>query len=583
MIENTKKASQSSKVKKTEDISDKVVLNFKYDDFDPNNEQYHPRFRKRQDVIEIDDVSILDQNRFHFILNNNSTFFTAYSGYNKGDYNNISWEDIKIVIYYCVENYQCPICLENCMLCPMITHCGHIFCWPCLMSYYNYYTVEAINKKIPKCPLCSNKIDLVHYKPKFCEILQCHNYSVSENNTITFNLIMRDKLSQNVYNTFYDPDLSQWKQWERFEVKNVPFEEDAKYSFGRIFYSNKELIRKRYERYKKELENGLKEELSFYADEVRIRNLNWCIDEITKALSDNEKEENFVSDKKEDNTIVNSIVKEEEPYELNLNKFFFFYQESYGDIYFLHPLIYSILLEEYKSEGDLPTEIGGKILDIEMHQITHYFKKSYSFLSHLRIGSLIFFVEIELGNLVSPKTKKKFANELRERAKYRRLLSKEEQNYEKFIKKKAIKEEKENQIIFSASAASKSNLDELTKEEEEFKKEEQEQEKIEPKESMLKKLLIDSNELERKEEEKRQLESEFMFKEEEFPELDKDNLPIRNYTQKKGKKKNKAKFKNANDELIQVNFSIDDNNDDDNKKRKIKEPKQLKNENGKKK
>ena len=45
-----------------------------------------------------------------------------------------------------------------------------------------------------------------------------------------------------------------------------------------------------------------KEELSFYADEVRIRNLNWCIDEITKALSDNEKEENFVSDKKEDNT-----------------------------------------------------------------------------------------------------------------------------------------------------------------------------------------------------------------------------------------------------------------------------------------
>ena len=47
---------------------------------------------------------------------------------------------------------------------------------------------------------------------------------------------------------------------------------------------------------------------------------------------------------------------------------------------------------------------------------------------------------------------------------------------------------------------------------------------------MLKKLLIDSNELERKEEEKRQLESEFMFKEEEFPELYKDKLPIRNYT-----------------------------------------------------
>lgn len=575
-------SSKVQKKKDAEDISDKIILNFKYDDFDPNNEKYHPRFRKRQDYIQIDDVNILDQNRFRFIINNYSSFNDTFTKYKQGNYTNITWKDIKIVIYYCVENYQCPICLENEMICPVITNCGHVFCWPCLISYYNFYTVISVNKKIPKCPLCSNKIDLAQNKQKFCEIVKCYNYTTSDNNNnvITFNLIMRDKLGPNLYNTFFDQDLSLWKESERYEMKRVPYEENDTFSFGRVFYSSKELMRKRFQKYKEELEKGLKEELDFYADETRIACLNQCLEEIKKVIEDNEKKEDYninEYDKEEDNT--NNEKKEEHKeneYQIDYKKYFFFYQENYGDIYFLHPLLYEIFLEEYKTEGDLPTEIQGKILDIEMHQITYQFKKMYPFLNHLRVGSLIFFVEIEIGNLVSPQTKKKFATQLKERSKYRRLLSKEEKNYENFIKKKASKEEKENLINFAASAPKKNTLEDLKEEEKENIKEEV----IEPKESMLKKLLIGESEIERKEEEKKEKENEqFMFKEDEFPELDNNNIVIKNTPLKKGgKKKNaKQKFKTANDELINqisIGFSVEE--DDDNKKNKKNKKEKLK-------
>lgn len=71
-----------------------------------------------------------------------------------------------------------------------------------------------------------------------------------------------------------------------------------------------------------------------------------------------------------------------------------------------------------------------------MHQVTYNFKKHYPYLSHLRIGSIIFFVEIDIKHLVSLNTYKAFGNELRKRAKIRMMLSKEEKSYERFIKTK---------------------------------------------------------------------------------------------------------------------------------------------------
>ena len=50
-------------------------------------------------------------------------------------------------------NYnECPICLANARL-PIVTRCGHIFCWECIKNW-----VESKQKM--ECPICKNGIKL---------------------------------------------------------------------------------------------------------------------------------------------------------------------------------------------------------------------------------------------------------------------------------------------------------------------------------------------------------------------------------------------------------------------------------------
>ena len=62
-----------------------------------------------------------------------------------------------------------------------------------------------------------------------------------------------------------------------------------------------------------------------------------------------------------------------------------------------------------------------------MHQITPYLKNKYPFLNHLKIGSLFFFVEIDMKQIVSNHTLKNFHNILKSII-IRQIYIKEEKN-----------------------------------------------------------------------------------------------------------------------------------------------------------
>jgi hypothetical protein len=136
-----------------------------------------------------------------------------------------------------------------------------------------------------------------------------------------------------------------------------------------------------------------------------------------------------------------------------------------------------ILLSEYEDYNSLPTEIEGIILDISMNQVTSEFKSKYEYLNHLRIGSIIFFVEIDIDDLISSATKKKFNEKLKERKRMRNLLKNQEKNYELFLTKKNSKlseEEKDSTVSDSIKSLEKisgpiffPNEDELKKNENE--------------------------------------------------------------------------------------------------------------------
>jgi hypothetical protein len=293
-----------------------------------------------------------------------------------------------------------------------------------------------------------------------------------------------------------------------------------------------------------------------------------------------------------------------------------FYQEEEGDIYYLHPFIMDILLTEYGDYSNLPVVISGNILDVEMKQVTPYIKSNYPYLSHLYLGSIIFFVEIDVSKLISGSTRKKFSHALNERAKRRRLLSNEEKNYEKFINKKSIKEEEElknyylyhnqlrimkdieekkeekekkdneglnsnnNSNVNEANDENNSNLD--NKDEEDTDKDKE----IPKKENMLKKLLEENEKekeekereekerlekLEREKREKEKKESKsFIFDEKDFPELNKKEEKIEkdnnvNKGGKKGKKKGKKKFQEIGEDFLKDAFNTNPNTEEQEK------------------
>ena len=576
---NTSSNKHFNKKKKNYNDISHEILKFEYSNFESSEEKFIPHFHKRQENIELYNINILDQNRFKFIISNNSNLFKNYLEYKNGDYSNILWEDILYIFYYCVEEYQCPICLESNMVCPIITYCGHIFCYPCFISYYKYYIEESINKKNPKCPLCSYKINLEEFNFKFCEIILCKNYKNKDK--ISLDLIMREKKSPTLYNLYNDSDLKIFKKEYISEMDKIPFEDNKFFEFSRIFSTDNEIMKNRLNKIKINLEKGLKEELEFYADERRVRAFNECVDNISSLI----KEYEIIIEKNKNKLDINSksfIPKSQknEINEIDYKKYFLFYQENYGDIYFLHPYLYEILLDEYKKVENLPINIKGNILDIEIHQINRNNKFKYPYFSHLRMGSIIFFVDIDLGDLISNETKKKYNNIFKERAKYRRLLFNEEKKYMNFIKKKQIKENNENIVNYNLNYKNneknieKNSIEKILdiKNEEENKNDDEENEKeetIEKKENLLTKLFIseENDKLEKeKEKEKEKIKEEeekknnlFKFNEEEFPEL--NNVSnITNTNKSFGSKKNKKKKKKYSEinEDIQLGIKEDE-------------------------
>jgi len=633
---NITKKNKKEEIEDEEDLTNKILSNLTYENFESEQEKFFPHYRKKHEEITINNVPLLDQNRFRFLISNNSSIFEEYTKYEKGNFKNIKWEDIKLVYYYYVEDYQCPICLENKLCCPIIINCGHIFCYPCFLNFYNYYTTIPENKKLPKCPLCSEFIDLEKNSIKFCEMIQCKNYT--NNMKIKFNLIMREKTSPTLFNLIYDPSLIKWKQSLKNQMNSIPFEISKEFIFSRFFSTNKTLTRERINNLIKETKEALKEEKEFYADEGKIKSLEQCIEILENTLKNNDEEKDFIieslfqkeknnnknkfddnnnniniiNNNIENNNNINNVNIKNEEEEINYKKYYLFYQEEEGDIYYLDPFIMDILLTEYGDYSNLPVEISGNILDVNMKQITSNIKSNYPYLSHLYLGSIVFFVEIDVNKLISPFTRKKFSHALNERAKRRRLLSNEEKNYEKFINKKSIKEKEEMQNYFKYY--NKSNIllekkggevgnniqfnfkeemeedkekNEINEDKKEDNKENDNNKEIK-KESMLKKLLEESVKEEKEREEKERLEKErlekekkekeknkiFVFDEKDFPELksskkedkkekdkekEEEKEKENNKGGKKGKKKGKKKFRDVEEDFLIDAFKPEEN------------------------
>ncbi|KAL1299104.1 E3 ubiquitin-protein ligase RMA1H1 isoform X2 [Arachis ipaensis] len=55
--------------------------------------------------------------------------------------------------------FECNICLE-CVQDPVVTLCGHLYCWPCIYKWLNFRNIssETGEKRKPQCPVCKSEI-----------------------------------------------------------------------------------------------------------------------------------------------------------------------------------------------------------------------------------------------------------------------------------------------------------------------------------------------------------------------------------------------------------------------------------------
>ncbi|XP_051136243.1 E3 ubiquitin-protein ligase RMA1H1-like [Andrographis paniculata] len=67
------------------------------------------------------------------------------------------------------ECFDCNICLDSC-LDPVVTLCGHLYCWPCIYKWLHVQTTSASFESEddrPKCPVCKAYISTSSLVPLY--------------------------------------------------------------------------------------------------------------------------------------------------------------------------------------------------------------------------------------------------------------------------------------------------------------------------------------------------------------------------------------------------------------------------------
>ncbi|XP_072978560.1 uncharacterized protein [Typha angustifolia] len=136
-----------SAARRSQAMNANYLLNFHYDPI--SRPQPRPPPPKRQQKIKPYNKDLFLQANYKFVVLDNGSYDIESMDPDKM----LQWGDIICVRYYTPSVVQCPICLET-PLCPQITSCGHIYCFPCILRYLLLGEEDHKGECWKKCPLC---------------------------------------------------------------------------------------------------------------------------------------------------------------------------------------------------------------------------------------------------------------------------------------------------------------------------------------------------------------------------------------------------------------------------------------------
>lgn len=390
----------------------------------------------------------------------------------------LQWEDIICVRYFTPFPVQCPICLET-PLCPQMTSCGHIYCYPCILRYLLMGKEDHMRDCWKKCPLCFMMIS-----SKDLSTIQIENvkqFNVGDH--VHFTLLTRRKDSlvpslkqqQEEAPTRYSSDgihdsFSKFTLTSNVEI----YVQEAKSALSNWLIKAEsglvdDLERLPYvcaalEKLEERIKNWMEHQTSSSppkkngATSISNKAVDTCtVDSsmLVSASTSNHVNSTvlesvgriFDSDfkcnerpvvplsgvRKHSGNQEKSVPSDEDrsshsSMEAGDNNSYTFYQAVDGQHLILDPLCMKCLLHHYGSYDMLPPRISGEIVEIEVLTQSEAMRKRYRYLSHFPLTTSIQLCEINLGGILPPNSLTPFKDEIRRREKQRNQIARKERN-----------------------------------------------------------------------------------------------------------------------------------------------------------
>lgn len=460
--------------RKNQMVNGNHLLNFHYDPISlPKLRAPHALPRRRHHKRKPYNRDLFLQANYRFVLLDSGTYSPEALDPDKM----MIWEDIVCVKFATPFPVQCPICLDD-LLCPQITSCGHIFCFPCILRYFLNSEDDHKGEIWKKCPLCFVMISSKDTYTVYIENVKQH----SVGDTAEFMLLTRQK----------DSCVVSLKHKESVGIKKKAPDLFSKF----IFTSDVELSVRNavadLDSWLARADSGLVDDLEKlpyvcaameqleqrrnYWNERRCdyENITYKYNDAQPEARDSPPTSNYVKARSrpskfvqgdqpiaDGNDKLNMLVGETlldkggamlEPAEdekdalLSLcgennvmqtnidgsgggkdKDTYNFYQAVDGQHLILHPLNLKCLLHHYGSYDMLPHRISGKILQLETITQSETMRRRYRFISHFSLTTTFQLCEIDLTGSLPPDALSPFMDEIKNRENQRKRLAKKEQ------------------------------------------------------------------------------------------------------------------------------------------------------------